>query len=61
MTYANIFSRKKNDLSGFDYELCESSFTRTDCIKEVGELIDSKQNFHHHVDHIFLDNLGCWA
>jgi hypothetical protein len=55
MKYVDILQKKKN-LPPSDYELCESSFTCTDCTKSEGVLIESKHNFHHHVDHIFLDS-----
>jgi hypothetical protein len=46
------FSRKTK-LRHFDYQLCESLITRTECIKDPGVQIDSKLHFHHHVDYIF--------
>jgi hypothetical protein len=46
------FSRKTNSLI-YDYELCQSSITRTDSIKDLGVFIDSKLRFHNHVDYIF--------
>jgi hypothetical protein len=46
------FSRKTNTLI-YDYKLCQSSFTRTDSIKDLGVFVDSKLRFHNHVDYIF--------
>jgi hypothetical protein len=46
------FSRKMN-LCLFDYKLCESLITWTECIKDLGVQIDSELHFHHHVDYIF--------
>jgi hypothetical protein len=37
----------------YDYNLCQSSITRTDSIKDLGVFIDSKLRFHNHVDYIF--------
>jgi hypothetical protein len=46
------FSWKTNPLV-YDYKLCQSSITRTDCIKDLGVLIDNKLHFHEHINHIF--------
>jgi hypothetical protein len=50
------FSRKTN-LRLFDYKLCESLITRTECIKDLGVQIDSKLHLHHHVDYIFSQGI----
>jgi hypothetical protein len=50
------FSRKTNLLL-FDYKLCESLITRTECIKHLGVQIDSKLHFHNHVDYIFSQTI----
>jgi hypothetical protein len=49
---SRFFCRKTN-CHGFDYELSESSVTRTDCIRDLGVLIDTKLHFHQQVDNIF--------
>jgi hypothetical protein len=36
----------------FDYKLCQSSITRTDSIKDLGVITDSKLHFRNHVDYI---------
>jgi hypothetical protein len=51
-TKAISFSRKTNPLV-YDYMLCRSSITRTDCIKDLDVLIDNKLHFHEHINHIF--------
>jgi len=42
---SRFFCRKTN-CHGFDYELSESSVTRTDCIRDLGVLIDTNLLFH---------------
>ena len=39
------FCRKTN-CHGFDYKLSESSIRRTDCIRDLGVLIDTNIHFH---------------
>jgi hypothetical protein len=46
------FSRKTNTLI-YDYKLCQSSLTRTDYIKDLEIFLDSKLQFHDHVNHVF--------
>ena len=46
------FCRKTN-WHGFDCKLCESSITCTDCIRDLGVLMDTKLHFHQQVDNIF--------
>jgi hypothetical protein len=46
------FSRKTNTLI-YDYKLCQSSLIRTDSIKDLGIFLDSKLQFHDHVNHVF--------
>ena len=36
-----------------DYKQCESSVTRTDCIRDLWVLIDTELHFHRQVDNIF--------
>jgi hypothetical protein len=48
------FSRKTKLLL-FYYKLCESWTTRTECMKDLGVLIDSKFHLHNHVDYIFSE------
>jgi hypothetical protein len=50
------FSTKTNLLL-FDYKLCESLITRTECIKYLGVQIDSKLHFDNHVDYIFSQTI----
>jgi hypothetical protein len=50
------FCRKTNLLL-FDIKLCESLITRTECIKDLGVLIDSKLHFHNRVDYIFSQTI----
>jgi hypothetical protein len=50
------FSRKTNLLL-FDYKLCESLITRTECIRDLGVQIDSKLRFHNHVDYVFSQTI----
>jgi hypothetical protein len=47
------FSRKTNILI-YDYELCQSSITRTDSIKDLGIFLYSKFQFHNNVNYIFF-------
>jgi hypothetical protein len=44
---------RKTSLLGFDYKLCESSVACTDCVCDLGVLIDSNLHFHHDVDNVF--------
>jgi hypothetical protein len=46
------FSRKTNILI-YDYKLCQSSLTSTASIKDLGIFLDSKLQFHDHVNHVF--------
>jgi hypothetical protein len=46
------FSRKTKILI-YDYKLCQSSLTRTDSIKDLGIFLDSKLQFHDHINHVF--------
>jgi hypothetical protein len=41
----------------FYYKLYESLITRTECIKDLGVIIDSKLQFHNHVDYIFSQTI----
>jgi hypothetical protein len=41
----------------FDYKLCESLTTRTECVKALGVLMDSKPHFHNHVDYILSQTI----
>jgi hypothetical protein len=50
------FSRKTNPLNE-NYKLSGTNIMRTDCITDLGMLLDSKLFFHHHVDCIFYKSL----
>jgi len=50
------FCRKTN-WHGFDYKLCESSITCTNCIRNLGALMDTKLHFHQQVDNIFSQTI----
>jgi hypothetical protein len=50
------FTRKTNVLY-YNYKICDSSVTRTDTIKDLGILLDSKLHFHAHVDYIFSQSV----
>jgi hypothetical protein len=41
---------RKTKWHGSYYRLCESSITSTDCIRDLGVLIDTKLHFHQQVD-----------
>jgi hypothetical protein len=43
------FTRKTNVLY-YTYKICDPSITRTDTIKDLGVLLDSKLHFHEHAD-----------
>jgi hypothetical protein len=43
------FTRKSNSIH-FNYFLCDLLIVRTDCVKDLGVLLDSKLNFHRRVD-----------
>jgi len=49
----DIFFCRNTICHGFDYNLCESSITRTDYIRDLRVLIDTKLHFHQQVDNIF--------
>jgi hypothetical protein len=44
---------EKTNWIGFDYKLCESSNTLTDCVRDLGLLIHTKQYFRQQADNIF--------
>jgi hypothetical protein len=46
------FSRKINALT-FIYVICNSDILCTDCIKDLGDFLDSKLYFHQYADYIF--------
>jgi hypothetical protein len=50
------FTRKTNVLY-YNYKICDSSVTRTDTIKDLGVLLDSKLHFHARVDYIFSNSI----
>jgi hypothetical protein len=50
------FSRKTNGLY-YVYKIQDSSINRTDTIKDLGVLLDSKLYFHAYVDYIFSQSL----
>jgi hypothetical protein len=37
--------------------LCDKCIARTDSVKDLGVLLDSKLLFHHHADHVFSQSL----
>jgi hypothetical protein len=43
------FTRKTNNI-GFNYKLCNNLVTRSQCVKDLGVLLDCKLYFHQHVD-----------
>jgi hypothetical protein len=52
-----ISFRRKTNWHGFDYKLCESSIRCTDCIRDLGALMDTKLHFHEQVDNIFSQSI----
>jgi hypothetical protein len=50
------FTRKIN-VPYYNYKICDSSVTRTETIKDLGILLDSKLHFHAHVDCIFSQSI----
>ena len=48
------FLKKKTNWFGFDCEMCESSNTLADCIRDLGVLIDTKIHFQQQVYNIFF-------
>jgi hypothetical protein len=50
------FSRKTNSIL-FNYTLCNNLVTRSQCIKDLGVLLDCKLYFHLHVDYILSQGL----
>jgi hypothetical protein len=50
------FTRKTNAIK-YNYLLCDKFMARTDSIKDLGVLLDSKLLFHHHVDYVFSQSL----
>jgi hypothetical protein len=47
------FSRKTNSIL-FNYKLCSNLVTRSQCVKDLGVLLDCELYFHQHVDYIFF-------
>jgi hypothetical protein len=45
-TYVISFTRKTNSIH-FDYRLCNTVITRTDCVKDLGVWLDNKLYFHY--------------
>lgn len=50
------FTRTTNVVN-YNYKLYDKCITRTDPIKDLAALLDSKLVFHHHVDCIFSQSL----
>jgi MFS-type transporter involved in bile tolerance (Atg22 family) len=48
-----ITSSRETNMLIYDYKLCQSSLARTDSIKDLGIFLDSKLQFHDHVNHVF--------
>jgi hypothetical protein len=50
------FTRKANSIH-FNSFLCDLLIIRTDCVKVLGVVLDSKLNFHRHVDNLQSETL----
>jgi hypothetical protein len=50
------FTRKKNNIY-FNYKLCNNMVTRSQCVKDLGVLLDCKLYFHQHINYIFSQGL----
>jgi hypothetical protein len=50
------FSSKTNSIY-FNYKLYNNLVTRSQCVKHLGVLLDSKLYFHQHIDHILSQGL----
>jgi len=48
---------RETNWHSFDYILCGFSITRTECIRELGVLIDTKLHIHQRVDKIFSQTI----
>ena len=55
-TRVTTFTRKTN-LLNYNYMLSRTNITRTDCIKDLEMVLDSKLLFHRHVDYTFSKSL----
>jgi hypothetical protein len=52
------FSRKTNSIY-FNCKLCSNLVTRSQCVQDLGVLLDCKLYFHQHTDYIFSQGLKC--
>jgi hypothetical protein len=52
------FSRKTNRIY-FHYKLCDNLVTRSQCVKDLGVLLDGKLYFHQHIDYRLSQGLKC--
>jgi hypothetical protein len=55
-TKITSFSRKTNSIR-FNYYVSGISILRTDCMKDLGVMLDSKLYFHSHVDYVHSQGL----
>jgi hypothetical protein len=55
-TTTTSFTRKINSIY-FNYKLCNNLVTRSQCVKDLGVLLDCKLYFHQHYDYIFSQGL----
>jgi hypothetical protein len=52
---------RKNFGFNFNYKLSNNPILRSQCVKDLGVLLDCKLYFHHHIDHISSQRLKCWT
>jgi hypothetical protein len=50
------FIRKTNSIN-LNYNLCNNPVARSQCVKDLGVLLDCKLNFHQHINCIFSQSL----
>jgi hypothetical protein len=50
------FTRKTNSIY-FNYNLCNNPVARSQCVKDLGVLLDCKLYFHQHINYIFSQSL----
>jgi hypothetical protein len=50
------FTRKTNSIY-FNYKLCNNLVVRSQCVKDLGVLLDCKLYFHQHINYIFSQSL----
>jgi hypothetical protein len=54
------FARKTNSIY-FNYKLCNNPVGRSQCVKDLGVLLDCKLYFHQHINYIFSQSLKMLA